>query len=1306
MLFAVKRHYTLGSPRLFFTRPLQSLTGFDSYADAVGCAAALLFLPPTLPFLMLHRLMLSRPMHLRRLAALACVMGMMLLVDIAPSVAQDYGDASSSVQVFLDSAVPLEQRHSEQGAIRYVPSHRDESVIVFMQSMPKRQTKPKSVRARHAKRHHGAVIRNYAQNIPAAPVRAPLLPPLLNPTVRQPLVTMHVAATTDSPQLLRSAHPELEESVRAQVAEKMNEGRRRPRLLPVLTTEVPTPLQMATIQTADLSPPVLPRGRQQSGSNGRLTSPVLSPALKVTAATPETCVDNTTPWVRSCADAGYPVEFGGEIRGETRTVCATNEMHDIWLSNSCAPGGMPVLEPAAAATKTEVLTVRTPDEQSMSAAVDVTPTDGACGDANGTTAIAAPHDALCQSGFASPVSGTDSWRWSCLGRNGGMTVSCAATASPEIAVAGLSSRNPINGKCGASDQAGMSQTPAAGLCATGDASAVNGTGPWNWACSGANGGHAVVCQALVRDDGQCGYASGVASSDLPVLGLCAAGEVSKVASDGKGWKWNCAGKNGGLQLACAAPKQNPGQCGTAAQAGHAYTPEHDLCSVGTASVVEGGGPWRWNCSGENGGTIVNCAAPITMNAQCGQAHGLTTSQAPRQNLCAKGQASAVDGTGPWEWSCMGQDGGMTVSCAAPVGADVVPALPSVDNVEKSAAADTDSHKVATKNAHKAASETFGADLPDAVPTMPVESQALIPASIETDAHSNATATMCGLAASGSAVMAPISDLCAKGIPGAVTGDGPWVWVCTDDNEKTENCATRMPVLAECGAAHGLTLDAMPTQDLCAAGSSSMVRGDGPWLWVCDGGSGGTQVQCAAQAAVSKQPPHLPHDKATKHGKHAVKAMPKKLPKAKKSKVAAIAQTTQNTAPQVGLERDAGVCGAAVNAPHKTKPESDLCQNGVADKMNGNGPWAWVCRGTSTGKSVTCVAQAQMEEKQPTPIDGACGGATKTEAAATPANDLCATGLPSQVNGTGPWAWTCGGVNGGLAVTCTAQMAAQAPPPKPDAPRVDGICGKADGVAAPTQPNDDLCAKGILSTMRGTGPWHWDCVGGNGGDTASCSAQKIDADQPPPTRQPFTRSDNAADKAAADAGNLVTPQLSLPPVPALVAPATLPPPPVEAPVTIPSPPPMLEMPKLDRPLPKIPSNDLMPGTDNYAPTPPVRAPGAAKTKQPLVQVIDPEHASITFASGSEVLNETADAVVMAVGKKLAANPGARIGVTAYADLHAAGNDTREARRISLARALAVRDTLLANGATEEQIKIRAQGANVPSGNADRVDLADR
>ena len=55
--------------------------------------------------------------------------------------------------------------------------------------------------------------------------------------------------------------------------------------------------------------------------------------------------------------------------------------------------------------------------------------------------------------------------------------------------------------------------------------------------------------------------------------------------------------------------------------------------------------------------------------------------------------------------------------------------------------------------------------------------------------------------------------------------------------------------------------------------------------------------------------------------------------------------------------------------------------------------------------------------------------------------------------------------------------------------------------------------------------------------------------------------------------------------------------------------------------------------------------------------------------------------------------------------AVGDNTspREARRMSLARALALRDFLTSKGISSARIDVRALGANVPSGDPDRVDI---
>ena len=1277
--------------------------------------------------------MLYRLISSRHLLTFMLFFGLALTVDITPSVAKNYYENSSAVQVFTDNALPPFEIGWDEGEKAGATSAAIQPIAALRRlPTPERQHKVQLHLRPETPRRNFYTAHTYTPNAPTMPTWRTLRPLRLNLTPRAPLGTSHLVAATNSTQMMDSLRAGLEETVHARVAEKMNEGRRG-RQSAAATSEAP--IYNTTIETLPLLPPVLPGVRNRptyasTQSAGTLKPPMLPGAKKtdrplfsaphsavamtnpqdqVVAPWAETaaghCADKAMPWVRSCADAGYPAEFNGEIRGETRIVCASSEMRDVWLSNNCAPGGTSsTMDHGQGVVRTVALTIKSPDEEQKSEVAEIVRVDGACGAANGTLTATMPNESLCQNGFATVLSGAGPWRWSCLGRSGGMTVSCAASASPEAAVASLSNRSPINGTCGASDQLGMVQAPIVGLCTAGDASAISGHGPWNWACSGANGGRAVVCQALVKEDGKCGPAMGAPNGELPVAGLCTTGTPGKVTSDGKVWNWACSGKNGGVQTACIAPKQNPGQCGPAAQSGHINAPDRDLCVVGALSAVEGSGPWRWTCAGENGGTVVNCTAPVTVNAQCGVAHGMLTSQAPTKDLCGHGQASAVEGNGPWEWSCLGQDGGMTVSCAAPIGEDPVAKVSAPQPV--AAAKDVNLHAVSVKNMHRPASETFGADLPDAVPQIPVESEALIPASLETDASVSAN-TMCGRVANGSAVTAPVNELCAKGTASTVSGDGPWYWTCTDEDEKAESCSTRLPTLAECGPMHGRALLAFPLQGLCNAGSPSPVRGDGPWNWTCDGGSGGTRVQCSASSDNAMKPLPLHGSmsaKAATHSKDGQHQGKKKGKKAKKSKVAKknSGKTKSGAKHQIkavvsdtdkklvtGPQRGDGVCGDAVINPHRTVPTLSLCHAGEPEHMNGNGPWAWICRGAD--KSVTCVAQAQMQEKQPMPVDGACGAATKVESTAMPANGLCAAGLPSQVSGTGPWAWTCGGVNGGLAVTCTAQMASQPRPPAPDAPKLHGSCGSADGIYATTQPTESLCTIGVISNMRGTGPWNWDCVGANGGDSANCSAQKSPMNNVPQANQPFGK-----ERPAANIDNLVTPQL---PNGALL--------PLEAPAMLPAPPPMLQMPNLDRPLPKIPSNDLMPGTDDYTPAPPVRAPGTVKSRQAIIiRLVDPNHASIRFTPGSEVMNETAGAVIMALGKRLADNPGEQVTVTAYADLRSSGNDTREARRLSLARALTVRDTLLANGATDDQVKIRAQGANISSGNPDRVDLADR
>ncbi|KAB2840761.1 MAG: hypothetical protein F9K47_12855 [Burkholderiales bacterium] len=61
---------------------------------------------------------------------------------------------------------------------------------------------------------------------------------------------------------------------------------------------------------------------------------------------------------------------------------------------------------------------------------------------------------------------------------------------------------------------------------------------------------------------------------------------------------------------------------------------------------------------------VRSANPV--NGVCGSANGTAVSSAPTSNLCAAGTATGVTGSGPWYWSCLGNNGGANASCSAPV----------------------------------------------------------------------------------------------------------------------------------------------------------------------------------------------------------------------------------------------------------------------------------------------------------------------------------------------------------------------------------------------------------------------------------------------------------------------------------------------------------------------------------------------------------------------------------------------------------------------------------------------------------------
>lgn len=70
-----------------------------------------------------------------------------------------------------------------------------------------------------------------------------------------------------------------------------------------------------------------------------------------------------------------------------------------------------------------------------------------------------------------------------------------------------------------------------------------------------------------------------------------------------------------------------------------------------------------------------------------------------------------------------------------------------------------------------------------------------------------------------------------------------------------------------------------------------------------------------------------------------------------------------------------------------------------------------------------------------------------------------------------------------------------PEPDPDAQPQEGVCGGANGVQLAQAPSTGLCAVGTSSEVEGSGPWTWTCSGSDGGQSASCSAEKAGSEGP-------------------------------------------------------------------------------------------------------------------------------------------------------------------------------------------------------------------
>ena len=850
--------------------------------------------------------------------------------------------------------------------------------------------------------------------------------------------------------------------------------------------------------------------------------------------------------------------------------------------------------------------------------------DGVCGTADGGSTLSAPAANLCAAGSASVVTGSGPFTWTCDGAFGGTTASCgshrscdaetlswdtscsasrsaqehgfsdtlantaagfsgaATTSCSEGAwsLSGTSCDAIVNGACGTADGGSTLSAPSSSLCSAGSASSVTGTGPYSWTCVGAFGGTTASCsshrscpdQGLTWDtscsawnvsqshgfsdsvantapgfsgaatmtcdegnwvvsgtsceaiiNGACGAADGGSTLGAPSSSLCSAGSASSVTGSGP-YSWTCVGAFGGTTASCSSHRSCAAETlswDTSCSASRTSQP-HGFSASLTNTATGYSGAATTSCS-EGAWSLSGTSCDAIVNGACGTADGGSTLGAPSSSLCSAGSASSVTGTGPYSWTCAGAFGGTTASCSS----------------HRSCATQTLSWDTSCSASRTSQAHSFSASLTNTAAgfsgtaTTSCSEGSWGLSGTSCDAVVNGA---CGTADGGSTLSAPSSNLCTAGSASIVTGSGPYSWTCVGAfGGTTASCSSHRSCDAEtlswdascsasrtsqphgfsasltntatgysgaattscsegswglsgtscdavvngaCGTADGGSTLSAPASSLCSAGSASTVTGSGPYSWTCVGAFGGTTASCGSHRSCATQTLSWDTSCSASRTSQAHGFSASLTNTATGYSGAATTSCSEGVWSLSATSCDAvvnGACGTADGGSTLSAPSSNLCTAGSASTMTGSGPFSWTCVGAFGGTTASCSSHRSC--------------ATQTLSWDT----SCSASRTSQAHGFSASLTNTAAGYSGAATTSCSEGAWSLSGTSCDAV-VNGACGTADGGSTLSAPSSNLCSAGSASSVTGSGPYSWTCVGAFGGTTASCSSHRSCATQ--------------------------------------------------------------------------------------------------------------------------------------------------------------------------------------------------------------------
>jgi uncharacterized repeat protein (TIGR02543 family) len=548
-----------------------------------------------------------------------------------------------------------------------------------------------------------------------------------------------------------------------------------------------------------------------------------------------------------------------------------------------------------------------------------------------------------------------------------------ATATDEVGNASSATRNiiyvaPTNGICGSSAGQAHGIAPTTNLCSSGTATAITGTGPWGWTCTGTNSGTTATC-----------------SSDI------------------QNYTVTFSAALGGNLTGGANQSVNTGAATTAVTA-TPITGYHFVNWSGTGGFVT---------TTTNPLTVSNVTAaqtitanftPDPINGVCGTSKDGTFQTIPVSGFCTTGTATAVTGTGPWSWSCSGSNGGTPATCSANIdatGPTLTPSTLATNAITNTATLNisgtvTDASGVASLTVNTTAVTITNGSFSTSVTLVPGANSITI---IATDTLGNSSTDTRSITLDQTAptltVTTPADNSKTAQQLATITGtisETSTVTIKLNSGTPQNAVITGNSYSADLTLTSGLNSITITATDL-AGNTSSSVRSvtyddTKPSLAITtpnqdstvnqtaltvSGTVSDTQTTATVSISFNNQTytPTITAGTFTQtftipsEGTFAITVTAT-------DEVGNSSSATRNIIYAAPIN---GICGSSSGQAHGTAPTANLCTTGTATAVTGTGPWSWSCTGSNGGTTATCQTAGTVAcTTQYLPV---CGADNKT-----------------------------------------------------------------------------------------------------------------------------------------------------------------------------------------------------------------------------------------------------------------------------------------------------------------------------------------